>query len=108
MSLVFEENSRQADPRGEAPSFPETVLEHRPRILSLDGGGTKGLVSLLIMRHIMNDITVRLELKSTALPCDYFDLICGVGLGGLIAIMLGRLGMVLISPSLGVLKPGCG
>ena len=26
-------------------------------------------------------------------PCDYFDLIAGVGTGGLIAIMLGRLRM---------------
>jgi patatin-like phospholipase/acyl hydrolase len=30
----------------------------------------------------------------TPLPCQYFDLIGGTGTGGLIAIMLGRLGMV--------------
>ena len=27
-------------------------------------------------------------------PCEYFDLICGISIGGLIALMLGRLRMV--------------
>jgi hypothetical protein len=30
----------------------------------------------------------------TARPCEYFDLICGTGTGGLIALMIGRMGMV--------------
>ena len=29
-------------------------------------------------------------------PCEYFDLIAGSGMGGLVAIMLGRLGMVIV------------
>ena len=43
----------------------------------------------------MNDIEQQvdaIELK----PCEYFDLIGGVSTGGLIAIMLGTLGMVFL------------
>ena len=68
-------------------------IDHCPRILSLDGGGVRGLSSLLILRNIMEEITRRND-TAEALPCDYFDLIGGTGTGGLIAIMLGRLRMV--------------
>ncbi len=68
---------------------------HRvPRILSLDGGGVRGLSSLLILRDIMEDIERRTEADETPKPCEYFDLIGGTSTGGLIAIMLGLLGMV--------------
>ena len=65
-----------------------------PRVLTFDGGGVRGLSSLLILREIMEDIERRTEADELPLPCDYFDLIGGTGTGGLIAIMLGRLGMV--------------
>ena len=68
-------------------------IDHCPRILSLDGGGVRGLSSLLILRNIMEEIARRNDTPE-ALPCDYFDLIGGTGTGGLIAIMLGRLRMV--------------
>jgi patatin-like phospholipase/acyl hydrolase len=63
------------------------------RILTLDGGGVRGLSSLLILREIMSDIgqeTGGINVR----PAEYFDLIGGTGTGGLIAIMLGILGMV--------------
>ena len=66
-----------------------------PRILSLDGGGVRGLSSLLILRDIMVDIESRMGLDATPKPCEYFDLIGGTSTGGLIAIMLGILGMVI-------------
>jgi patatin-like phospholipase/acyl hydrolase len=70
-------------------------IDHRPRILSLDGGGVRGLSSLLILRNIMEEITRRNGPGTVeARPCEYFDLIGGTGTGGLIAIMLGRLRMV--------------
>ena len=64
-----------------------------PRILSLDGGGVRGLSSLLILREIMEDIAPQVEVTELK-PCEYFDLIGGTSTGGLIAIMLGALGMV--------------
>jgi patatin-like phospholipase/acyl hydrolase len=67
---------------------------HRPRILVLDGVGIQGLESLFVLKNVMERISGKLELDDPALPCEYFDLIGGAGMGGLIAIMLGRLGMV--------------
>jgi patatin-like phospholipase/acyl hydrolase len=69
------------------------------RILSLDGGGIRGLSSLYILKSIMDqferdrtseDTTVPSPLR----PCDVFHLVCGTSTGGLIALMLGRLEMV--------------
>jgi patatin-like phospholipase/acyl hydrolase len=71
-----------------------TEITHWPRILSLDGGGVRGLSSLLILREIMEEIERQTGVEG-AKPCQYFDLIGGAGTGGLIAIMLGRLQMVL-------------
>jgi len=56
------------------------------RLLSLDGGGVRGLASLYMLRKI-------LSLVGSPKPCVYFDMICGTSTGGLIAIMLGRLEM---------------
>jgi patatin-like phospholipase/acyl hydrolase len=69
-------------------------LGKSPRILSLDGGGVRGLSELVILRELMEDIASDQSLASTPKPCDYFDLIGGTSTGGLIAIMLGSLGMV--------------
>jgi len=43
----------------------------------------------------MEEIQRQSEAEDTPLPCEYFDLIGGTSTGGLIAIMLGRLRMVL-------------
>lgn len=61
----------------------------RIRLLALDGGGVRGLSSLMILQQLM--ATVNLE--SPPKPCEYFDMIGGTSTGGLIAIMLGRLRM---------------
>ncbi|OAQ60207.1 tetratricopeptide repeat domain-containing protein [Pochonia chlamydosporia 170] len=71
-----------------------TAAESRPlRALSLDGGGVRGLSSLLILRRIMHNVKPSDSLYDIAKPCEYFDMICGTSTGGLIAIMLGRLQM---------------
>ncbi|KAF2679456.1 FabD/lysophospholipase-like protein [Lentithecium fluviatile CBS 122367] len=61
------------------------------KILCLDGGGVRGLASLMILKHLMDRLESqrggRLE------PWQEFDMIAGTSTGGLIAIMLGRLRM---------------
>ena len=42
----------------------------------------------------MEEIERQTNAPVTPLPCQYFDLIGGTSTGGLIALMLGRLGMV--------------
>lgn len=55
--------------------------ENRPfKILSIDGGGIKGLYSASILK--------RLEEKSEKKSGDCFDMICGTSTGGLIALGL--------------------
>ncbi|KAI8945770.1 acyl transferase/acyl hydrolase/lysophospholipase [Xylaria longipes] len=63
------------------------------RVLSLDGGGVRGKSSLLILENIMETIRQAKGLESIPRPCEHFDLIGGTSTGGIIAIMLGRLGM---------------
>ncbi|KAL1842459.1 hypothetical protein VTJ49DRAFT_5196 [Mycothermus thermophilus] len=63
------------------------------RILSLDGGGIRGLSSLLILEHLMERLCEAQGLKEVPRPCDCFDMIGGTSTGGIIAIMLGRLRM---------------
>ncbi|KAJ6582705.1 FabD/lysophospholipase-like protein [Mycena vulgaris] len=63
------------------------------RILSFDGGGIRGLSSLLILQRIMYRITGGETDAMIPRPCEYFDLIGGTSTGGLIALMLGRLQM---------------
>lgn len=51
---------------------------------------------LIIIQELMHRTYVEIEGKAPRRdqipkPCDHFDLICGTGTGGLIAIMLGRL-----------------
>ena len=70
------------------------------RILSLDGGGVRGISSLYILKELMAQIAREHRAENpdapelSPRPSDYFDLICGTSTGGLIALMLGRLRMV--------------
>lgn len=50
------------------------------KILSIDGGGIKGLYSSTIIEH--------LETKYDCSISDYFDMLCGTSTGGLIALAL--------------------
>ncbi|KAG4257587.1 pfs [Fusarium proliferatum] len=62
---------------------------HDIRLFALDGGGVRGLSSLMILQNLMSTIDPDAPPK----PCDYFDMIAGTSSGGLIAIVLGRLRM---------------
>lgn len=57
----------------------------------IDGGGLRGLGCLLILDRIMKAAAARSGQRLR--PCEVFDLVCGTSTGGLIAILLGRLGL---------------
>ncbi|KAJ5995750.1 hypothetical protein N7481_002727 [Penicillium waksmanii] len=61
------------------------------RLLSLDGGGVRGLSIILIIKNLME----RIDQGNPPAPCEYFELIGGTSTGGLIAIMLGRMRMTI-------------
>ncbi|KAF4819420.1 Calcium-independent phospholipase A2-gamma [Colletotrichum tropicale] len=62
-------------------------------LLSLDGGGVRGISELVILHEIMKRLQKVAGLKEMPRPRDYFHLIGGTSTGGLIAILLGRMGM---------------
>lgn len=67
-------------------------------ILSLDGGGVRGLFSIMVLEKVLEEVH-HLEggIGSPPKPCEVFDLIGGTSTGGLLAIMLGRLQMDIVS-----------
>ena len=60
---------------------PDALQVERFQILSLDGGGIRGVFSAAILAAIEEDLGVRLV--------DHFDLIAGTSTGGIIALGLG-------------------
>lgn len=61
--------------------MPETEKQtHEFKILSIDGGGIKGLYSAVVLAHLEEKFKCRLV--------DCFDMICGTSTGGLIALGL--------------------
>lgn len=54
------------------------------KILSIDGGGIRGVIPCQILAELENDIIERDG--PDARLCDYFDLIAGTSTGGIIAI----------------------
>jgi patatin-like phospholipase/acyl hydrolase len=68
---------------------PETTY-----ILTFDGGGVRGLSSLIILKRLMKRVNEQDGLQPEGLtPKDLFSLVAGASTGGLIALMLGRFGM---------------
>jgi len=84
-------------PREGAP-LPQ-IRKNGARLLSLDGGGVKGVSSLIILDAIMERVK-KIEIArgintsdAPRKPADYFDLAGGTSTGGLIGLMLFRLKM---------------
>lgn len=70
------------------------MSDQRPvRLLSLDGGGIRGLSSILILKDLMRHVNQDRDPNSQLQPWQVFDLIGGTSTGGIIAIMLGCLRM---------------
>jgi patatin-like phospholipase/acyl hydrolase len=83
-------------PKGPTATHTETpAADKKPRtLLALDGGGVKGISTLILLQAIMDEVKKQEggggeERK----PVDYFDLAAGSSTGGLIALMLFRLNM---------------
>ncbi|KAJ7602720.1 FabD/lysophospholipase-like protein [Mycena rosella] len=72
---------------------PATTPNLGVRVLSLDGGGVRVLSQLLILQNMMYRAQQSLGRDTALSPCEYFELIGGSGMGGVIALMLGRLRM---------------
>lgn len=72
---------------------PATRHPNGARLLALDGGGVRGVVSLLILQELMRRVQLRKKLEKEPLPVDYFELAAGTSTGGIIGIMLFRLRM---------------
>ena len=58
------------------------------RILSLDGGGVRGLVTLGLLQRVEDILKARSGQGEEFRLCDYFDLIGGRSTGGIIATLL--------------------
>lgn len=61
-------------------------------MLSIDGGGFRGYTCFVVLHHLMRQLTSNPG-DAIPLPCQVFDVICGTSTGGLIAVLLGRLGL---------------
>jgi patatin-like phospholipase/acyl hydrolase len=48
------------------------------RLLTVDGGGVRGLSALMILEQLMEAVDPDVPPK----PCDYFDIIGGTSTGG--------------------------
>lgn len=51
-------------------------------LLSLDGGGVRGISSLYVLKYIMDRLNCRRSAKDRKKPCEVFDLIGGTSTGG--------------------------
>src|SRR6516162_8511777 len=58
------------------------------RILALDGGGLRGIVSLAILQKIEESLRERYDSNPDFRLCHYFDLIAGTSTGAIIAATL--------------------
>jgi hypothetical protein len=87
------------EPENPGPRKSQTASARPVRLLCLDGGGVKGISSVMILDAIMRRIR-ELEGEPTDpkeekehFPHEYFDLAGGTSTGALAALMMFRLGM---------------
>ncbi|KIW95977.1 uncharacterized protein Z519_03043 [Cladophialophora bantiana CBS 173.52] len=83
--------SSNGDPSRIPP--PKSGSTDAYNILALDGGGVKGISSVIILDKIANTEKGKPTDLRDRKPVDYFDLAAGTSTGGLIALMLFRLEM---------------
>ncbi|KAH8834488.1 hypothetical protein DL96DRAFT_1676594 [Flagelloscypha sp. PMI_526] len=63
------------------------------RLLSFDGGGIRSITLALMVREMMHRVEDDHQLPNPPKVSEYFDMVCGSGLGGILAVMCGVLHM---------------
>jgi uncharacterized protein len=74
------------------PVAPKLVASQQKRLLSIDGGGIRGIVALEVLARLESMLRTELEQDSSFRLADYFDFIAGTSTGAIIASCL-SLGM---------------
>ncbi len=64
--------------------------ERPRRILALDGGGIRGLITLEVLRRLESELATATGVGETFRLCDFFDLVGGTSTGAIIAAGLAR------------------
>jgi len=64
--------------------------ERPRRILALDGGGIRGLITLEVLRRLETELATATGAGETFRLCDFFDLVGGTSTGAIIAAGLAR------------------
>ncbi len=57
--------------------------DQKVRLLALDGGGIRGLSTLMILEQLMEAV----NLDDPPKPCEFFDMIGGTSTGGQVAVI---------------------
>lgn len=70
--------------------MPATLEEHLfapgpKRVLALDGGGIRGIITIAFLKEIERVLKERLGGANDFRLCDYFDLVGGTSVGSLLA-----------------------
>ncbi|KAF2680592.1 FabD/lysophospholipase-like protein [Lentithecium fluviatile CBS 122367] len=82
------------EPHPQPPAVPSVVPSKSREtkvLLSLDGDGIRGLSQMLLVESLVNAVCTKIGAQVD--PYQVFDLIGGTSMGGIIAIMVGRLRM---------------
>src|SRR6478735_4605707 len=75
------------------PALKDKLTQSGPRkLLALDGGGIRGVITIEILSEIENQLQKRLGRGDDFVLADYFDYIAGTSTGAIIATCL-ALGM---------------
>lgn len=80
---------------GGVPWKPRQPGQKGLRILSLDGGGTRGVLTIAFLKEIFQRVNAlpagsgERTAKKNLEPFSSFDIICGTSTGGIIAMLLG-------------------
>ncbi len=72
---------KPTEPKPARSDSPSSSVPRRFQILSLDGGGLRGLFSAAVLAELESDLDTTIA--------DHFDLVVGTSTGGLIALALG-------------------